>query len=43
MFCIKGSSMSSIRTPQMVPVIDEACGLSRAAAKKSSKVVPEAR
>jgi hypothetical protein len=32
-----------IRTPQMVPVIDAACGLSRAAAKKSSKVLSEAR
>jgi hypothetical protein len=35
--------MVSTRIPQMTPVIDDAFGLSRASAKKSSKVVPAAR
>ena len=35
--------MASTRTPQITPVIDEACGLIRASAKKSSNVVPAAR
>lgn len=36
------SSTSSTRTPHTAPVINDACGLSRAAAKKPSNVVPAA-
>jgi hypothetical protein len=41
--CMSGSSIVSTRTPQITPVISPASGFSRAPAKKSAKVVPEAR
>ncbi len=40
---MSGSSISSMRTPQTVPLIAAACGGSCAAAKKSANVVPASR